>query len=65
MAPIVRNDYLAKLSDKDAFKKILNDVSAQIDTADPGPACTSRSSVDHMDLDVVAKTWLQAKGFVQ
>ena len=33
IAPLVRNDYLSKLSNKDAFEKILNDVSAKMDTA--------------------------------
>ena len=35
IAPLVRNDYLAKV-DKAAFSKLLDDVSAKIDTADPG-----------------------------
>lgn len=63
MAPIVRNDYLAKLSDKAAFEKILNDVSALIDTATLADLY-KQVDVDHKDLAVVAKTWLQAKGFV-
>jgi osmoprotectant transport system substrate-binding protein len=64
VAPIVRNDYLAKLSDKDAFKKILNDVSAQVDTATLADLY-KQVSVDHKDLADVAKTWLKSKGFVQ
>ena len=35
IAPIVRNDYLAKVN-RAEFDKILNDVSAQVDTADAG-----------------------------
>jgi osmoprotectant transport system substrate-binding protein len=63
IAPIVRNDYLAKLSDKAGFEKILNDVSAQIDTATLA-TLYKQVSVDHMDLAAVAKAWLQSKGFV-
>jgi osmoprotectant transport system substrate-binding protein len=65
MAPIVRNDYLAKLSasDKNAFEKVLNDVSALIDTATLADLY-KQVDVDHKDLAVVAKAWLQAKGFV-
>jgi osmoprotectant transport system substrate-binding protein len=64
IAPIVRNDYLAKLSDADGFKKILNDLSAKMDTAtllDLG----KQVSVDKKDIAAVAKTWLQTNGFVQ
>jgi osmoprotectant transport system substrate-binding protein len=66
IAPLVRNDYLAKLSatDKTAFEKILNDVSAALDTAtltDLG----KQVSVDKKDIAVVAKAWLQSKGFVK
>ena len=63
MAPIVRNDYLAKLSDKAAFEKILNDVSALIDTATLADLY-KQVDVDHKDLADVARTWLQSKGFV-
>jgi osmoprotectant transport system substrate-binding protein len=64
IAPLVRDDYLAKLSDADGFKKILNDVSAAMDTAtltDLG----KQVSVDNKDIAVVAKAWLQSKGLVQ
>ncbi len=64
IAPLVRNDLLTKLgSDKDAFEKILNDVSAKMDTAtltDLG----KQVSVDNKDITAVAKAWLQANGFV-
>ena len=65
IAPIVRNDYLAKLSasDKTAFEKVLNDVSAQVDTTTLA-TLYKEVSVDHMDLAAVAKAWLQSKGFV-
>jgi len=63
IAPLVRNDYLAKV-DKTAFEKILNDVSAKMDTAtltDLG----KQVSVDKKDIAAVAKSWLQANGFVK
>jgi osmoprotectant transport system substrate-binding protein len=64
IAPLVRNDLLTKLGgDADAFKKILNDVSEALDTAtltDLG----KQVSVDNKDIAVVAKAWLQSKGFV-
>ena len=65
IAPLVRDDYLAKLgSGKDAFEKILNDVSAKMDTAtltDLG----KQVSVDKKDIAVVATAWLKANGFVK
>lgn len=65
IAPLVRNDLVTKLgSNADAFKKILNDISAALDTAtllDLG----KQVSVDKKDIAVVAKAWLQAKGFVK
>jgi osmoprotectant transport system substrate-binding protein len=63
IAPLVRDDYLAKLSDAEGFKKILNDVSAAMDTAtltDLG----KQVSVDNKDIVEVAKSWLQSKGLV-
>jgi osmoprotectant transport system substrate-binding protein len=64
IAPLVRNDLLTKLGgDADAFKKVLNDVSAALDTAtltDLG----KQVSVDKKDLAAVAKAWLQSKGLV-
>ena len=65
LAPLVRNDLLTKLgSNADAFKKILNDVSAALDTTtltDLG----KQVSVDKKDITAVAKAWLQSKGFVK
>ena len=64
IAPLVRNDLLTKLgSDKDAFEKILNDVSAAMDTTtltDLG----KQVSVDKKDINAVARAWLQSKGLV-
>jgi osmoprotectant transport system substrate-binding protein len=64
IAPLVRNDFLTKLgADKDAFTKILNDVSAKMDT----PTLTDlgkQVSVDKKDIAAVAKDWLKKNGFV-
>jgi len=66
IAPLVRNDLLAKLSatDKTAFEKLLNDISAAMDTAtltDLG----KQVNVDKKDIAAVAKAWLQSKNFVK
>jgi len=64
LAPLVRNDLLAKLADKAGFEKVLNDVSAAMDTAtltDLG----KQVSVDNKDIAVVAKAWLQSKGLAK
>jgi osmoprotectant transport system substrate-binding protein len=62
ISPLVRNDYLAKV-DKAAFEKILNDVSAKMDTAtltDLG----KQIAVDKKDIAAVAKQWLKDAGLV-
>jgi osmoprotectant transport system substrate-binding protein len=64
IAPLVRNDLLGKLADKAGFEKLLNSVSAAMDTAtltDLG----KQVSVDKKDIAVVAKAWLQSKGLVK
>src|SRR5437899_9347526 len=63
IAPLVRDDLLAKLADKAGFEKILNDVSAKMDTAtltDLG----KQVSVDKKDVAAVAKDWLKKAGIV-
>jgi len=62
IAPIVRNDYLAKV-DKVAFQKILDDVSAKIDTATMADLY-KQVAIDKKDLKDVASAWLKANGFV-
>src|SRR3954447_10225224 len=62
VSPIVRNDYLEKV-DEASFEKLLNDVSAKIDT----PTLTDlykQVAVDHKDPKEVAAAWLKANGFV-
>jgi osmoprotectant transport system substrate-binding protein len=63
IAPVVRNDYLAKV-DKAAFQKILDDVSAKIDTATMADLY-KQVAIDKKDLKDVASAWLKANGFVQ
>ena len=63
IAPIVRNDYLAKV-DQASFKKLLDDVSAKIDTATLANLY-KQVSVDKKDPKDVAATWLKANGFVK
>lgn len=63
IAPLVRNDFLAK-TDKAAFSKILNDLSARITTpilAD----LYKQVVVDHKDIKAVATTWLKSVGIVK
>lgn len=64
IAPLVRNDYLAKLSDRAAFEKLLDDVSAKITTevlTDLGV----KVAVEQQSEAAVAKAWLTANGFVK
>lgn len=63
VAPIVRNDLLAKVGDRAAFDKILNDVSAKIDTSTLADLY-KQVEVDHKDPRDVAATWLRANGFI-
>jgi osmoprotectant transport system substrate-binding protein len=63
IAPLVRNDYLAKV-DKASFEALLNAVSAKMDTATL-TNLGKQISVDKKDIAAVAKSWLQANGFVK
>jgi osmoprotectant transport system substrate-binding protein len=62
IAPLVRNDYLAKV-DKTSFEKILNDVSAKMNTADL-TKLNAEFVFDKKDIAAIAKEWLTANGFV-
>ncbi|HVA85345.1 MAG TPA: ABC transporter substrate-binding protein [Candidatus Saccharimonadales bacterium] len=66
IAPLVRNDYLAKLSasDRTAFESLLNSVSARMDTATL-TSLGKEVSVDNKDVAAVATEWLKANGFVK
>jgi osmoprotectant transport system substrate-binding protein len=62
IAPLVRNDFLAK-TDKAAFSKLLNDMSAKLDT--PTLADLYKQvSVDKKDIATVVSAWLKAQGLV-
>ena len=60
LAPLVRNDYLAKV-DKTAFEKILNDTSAKI-TTDELTKMGVEVAVNQKDVSEVAKAFLLAQG---
>jgi osmoprotectant transport system substrate-binding protein len=64
IAPIVRNDLLAKVGDKAAFQKLLDDVSAKIDTATLADLY-KQVSVDKKDTKDVASAWLKAQGLIK
>jgi len=59
IAPIVRNDFLAKVGDKAAFQKLLDDVSAKIDTATLADLY-KQVAIDKKDTKDVAAAWLAA-----
>jgi osmoprotectant transport system substrate-binding protein len=63
LAPIVRDDLLAQV-DKTAFEKILNDVSAKMDTATL-TKLNAQIAIDKKDVAAVATQWLKDNGFVQ
>jgi osmoprotectant transport system substrate-binding protein len=63
IAPIVRDDYLAKV-DKAAFSKLLDDVSAKIDTQTMADLY-KQVAVDKKDISAVAKAWLAAQNIVK
>lgn len=63
ISPLARNDFLAK-TDKAAFSKLLNDLSAKIDT--PTLADLYKQvSVDKKDIKDVVSAWLKAQGLVK
>jgi osmoprotectant transport system substrate-binding protein len=62
IAPLVRNDLLAKV-DKTAFEKILNDVSAKMNTVDL-TKLNAEYVFDKKDIATIAKVWLQTNGFI-
>ncbi|MGZ8513722.1 MAG: ABC transporter substrate-binding protein [Candidatus Limnocylindrales bacterium] len=64
IAPLVRNDLLAKVGDKAAFQKLLDDVSAKIDTATLADLY-KQVAVDKKDTKDVAAAWLKAQGITK
>ncbi len=63
IAPLVRNDFLAK-TDEAAFSKLLNDLSAKVDTATLADLY-KQVSVDKKDINDVVATWLKAQGLAE
>ena len=63
IAPLVRNDFLAK-TDKPAFTKLLNDLSAKVDTATLAELY-KEVSVDKKDIKDVVAIWLKAQGLTK
>jgi osmoprotectant transport system substrate-binding protein len=63
LAPLVRNDYLAKV-DKTAFSKLLNDASAKL-TTDALTQMGVDVAVNQKDVGEVAKTFLTAQGLIK
>ena len=63
ISPLIRNDFLAK-TDQAAFQKLLNDLSAKIDT--PTLADMYKQvTVDKKDIKDVVSTFLKAQGLVK
>ena len=62
IAPIIRDDWLAK-TDKANVQKLLDAVSAKIDTATLA-SLYKQVAVDKTDIKTVASTWLKANGFI-
>jgi glycine betaine/choline ABC-type transport system substrate-binding protein len=66
MAPIVRDDFLKKLSegDRTAFEKLLNDVSAKL-TTEELTTLGVEVAVNNRDVADVAEEWLKANGLLK
>ena len=62
IAPIVRNDYLAKV-DGASFRKLLDDASAKMTTAELTKLGVA-VAVDQKDIADVARTWLTDQGLI-
>lgn len=63
IAPLVRDSFLAK-TDKTAFSKLLNDLSAKVDTATLADLY-KQVSVDKKDIKDVVSAFLKAQGLVK
>lgn len=63
LAPIVRDDFLAKVPDKAAFQKLFDDASAKMDTATLTQLGVD-VAVSNKDIAVVAKDWLTKNGLL-
>ncbi|MBA2315843.1 MAG: ABC transporter substrate-binding protein [Chloroflexi bacterium] len=63
IAPLVRDDYLAKVSDAAAFQQVLDDASAKM-TTEELTALGVKVAVDNEDVEDVAAQWLQDQGLL-
>lgn len=63
IAPLVRNDFLAKVPDVAGFQKLLDDVSAKM-TTDALLKLGVDVAVNNKDISAVAKDWLTTNGFL-
>jgi osmoprotectant transport system substrate-binding protein len=64
IAPIVRNDLLAKVGDKAAFQKLFVVVSSNIETPTLDDLYM-QVAVDKKDTKAVASAWLKAQGLIK
>lgn len=64
IAPLIRDDYLAKLPDKAAFEAILNAVSAKMTTA-MLTQLNAEFTFQNMDVNAIAAGWLKDNGLSQ
>lgn len=63
IAPLVRDDFLAKVPDRTAFQKLLDAASGKMDTATL-TALGVRVGVNNEDIAAVAKDWLTKSGLL-
>jgi osmoprotectant transport system substrate-binding protein len=63
IAPLVRDDFLAKVPDKAAFQKVLDDLSAKV-TTEELTKLGVEIAVKNRDVAEVAKEWLTAQGLI-
>lgn len=62
VAPVVRNDYLAKAGDD--FKKLINSIAPKLTTAEL-TALNKQADIDKKDPKDVAKEWLKKQGLIR
>ena len=63
IAPLVRDDFLAKVPDTAAFQKVLDDASAKM-TTEELTKLGVEIAVNNRDVAEVAKEWLTAQGLI-
>lgn len=63
IAPVVRNDFLARVRDPDRVRSLLNAVAVGL-TTDVLLDLGVKVDVDKQDIDAVAREWLQSQGLL-